>query len=44
MVKRSKRIYPDAEMGDSVTILIPAVDREISDPNAEEAFNSCVAF
>ncbi|XP_070180030.1 melanoma-associated antigen E1-like [Littorina saxatilis] len=32
MVKRSKRIFPEAEVGDSVTVPIPAVDRGRSDP------------
>ncbi|XP_070183106.1 uncharacterized protein [Littorina saxatilis] len=32
MVKRSKRIFPEAEVGDSVTVPIPAVDRGRFDP------------
>ena len=27
MVKRSKRIFPDAKVGDTVTVLIPSFDR-----------------
>jgi hypothetical protein len=32
MVKRSKRVFPEAEVGDSVTVPIPAVDRGRCDP------------
>ena len=32
MVKRSKRIFPDEKVGDTVTVPIPSVDRGICDP------------
>ena len=32
MVKRCKRVFPEADIGDSVTVPIPAVDRGRSDP------------
>ena len=32
MVKRSKRIFPDAKVGDIVTVPIPSVDRGRCDP------------
>ena len=32
MVKRSKRIFPDAKVGDTVTVPIPSVDRGRCDP------------
>ena len=32
MVKRSKRIFPDAKVGDTVTVPIPSVERGRGDP------------